>query len=92
MLCVLGCMQIKVALPRRLCGVVIGQQGSTVRNFMTDSGATIRVQSLNDLSREDSERIVTIYGSRDKVLRAAALVLNAVRTRLLCAADAVHHV
>ena len=64
--------------------MVIGQQGSTVRNFMNDSGATIRVQSLNDLSREDSERIVTIYGSRDKVLRAAALVLNAVGASLQC--------
>jgi RNA-binding protein Nova len=29
---------------RKLCGAVIGQKGQTIRDFMTDSGATIRVQ------------------------------------------------
>jgi len=72
--------QVKLVLPRRLCGIIIGQKGQTVREFMNDSGATIRIQSLSDLSRDDSERVVTVQGSRDKVLRAAALVLNAIST------------
>jgi len=36
--------QVKLAVSRKLCGAVIGQKGSTIREFMSDSGATIRVQ------------------------------------------------
>jgi RNA-binding protein Nova len=33
-----------MAVSRKLCGAVIGQKGQTIRDFMLDSGATIRVQ------------------------------------------------
>jgi RNA-binding protein Nova len=33
-----------MAVSRKLCGAVIGQKGQTIRDFMQDSGATIRVQ------------------------------------------------
>jgi RNA-binding protein Nova len=36
--------QVKLAVSRKLCGAVIGQKGQTIRDFMADSGATIRVQ------------------------------------------------
>jgi hypothetical protein len=36
--------QVKMAVSRKLCGAVIGQKGQTIRDFMLDSGATIRVQ------------------------------------------------
>jgi hypothetical protein len=36
--------QVKMAVSRKLCGAVIGQKGQTIRDFMNDSGATIRVQ------------------------------------------------
>lgn len=67
---------IKLAVSRKLCGAVIGQKGQTIRDFMQDSGATIRVQPLSELTPSDSERLVTISGARDKVLRAVALILN----------------
>jgi hypothetical protein len=35
---------VKLALSRRLCGLLIGHKGQTVRDFINDSGATIRVQ------------------------------------------------
>jgi hypothetical protein len=38
------CVQVKMAVSRKLCGAVIGQKGQTIRDFMLDSGATIRVQ------------------------------------------------
>jgi hypothetical protein len=38
------CLQVKMAVSRKLCGAVIGQKGQTIRDFMLDSGATIRVQ------------------------------------------------
>lgn len=68
--------QVKLAVSRKLCGAVIGQKGQTVRDFMTDSGATIRVQPLSELTPSDPERLITILGGRDQVLRAVALVLN----------------
>lgn len=37
-------IQVKLAVSRKLCGAVIGQKGGTIREFMADSGATIRVQ------------------------------------------------
>lgn len=67
---------VKMAVSRKLCGAVIGQKGQTIRDFMQDSGATIRVQPLSELTPSDSERIISVLGSRDRVLRAVALILN----------------
>ncbi|GBF92113.1 hypothetical protein Rsub_04460 [Raphidocelis subcapitata] len=67
---------VKLAVSRKLCGAVIGQKGATIRDFMSDSGATIRVQPLSELTPSDSERIISVSGSRDRVLRAVALILN----------------
>lgn len=140
-------------MSRKLCGAVIGQKGQTIRDFMSDSGAAIRVQvrmgawahdrmgawahgrapcwarmrawggararerdaghahartmrscpqatcphpspshppparpapvatqqPLSELTPSDSERIINVSGSRDRVLRATALILNTVR-------------
>lgn len=71
--------QVKLALSRRLCGLLIGHKGQTVRDFINDSGSTIRVQSLSELTPSDPERTITVSGARDQVLRAIALVLNTVR-------------
>eukprot|EP00955_Chlamydomonas_euryale_P034392 349777-Chlamydomonas_euryale.AAC.2 len=72
-------MQVKLALSRRLCGLLIGHKGQTVRDFINDSGSTIRVQSLSELTPSDPERTITVSGARDQVLRAIALILNTVR-------------
>jgi len=68
--------QVKLALSRRLCGLLIGHKGQTVRDFIADSGSTIRVQSLSELTPSDPERTITVSGARDQVLRAVALILN----------------
>jgi RNA-binding protein Nova len=72
-----------MAVSRKLCGAVIGQKGATIREFMADSGATIRVQPLAELTPSDSERLISVSGSRDRVLRAVALILNTVSSSLL---------
>lgn len=71
-----GDSQVKLALSRRLCGLLIGHKGQTVRDFITDSGSGIRVQSLSELTPSDPERTITVSGARDQVLRAVALILN----------------
>lgn len=67
---------VKLALSRRLCGLLIGHKGQTVRDFISDSGSVIRVQSLNELTPSDPERTIAVSGARDQVLRAIALILN----------------
>lgn len=67
---------VKLALSRRLCGLLIGHKGQTVRDFISDSGSVIRVQSLNELTPSDPERTISVSGARDQVLRAIALILN----------------
>lgn len=73
---------MKLALSRRLCGLLIGHKGQTVRDFIVDSGSTIRVQSLSELTPSDPERTITVSGARDQVLRAVALILNTVCVQL----------
>lgn len=59
--------QVKLALSRKLCGLLIGHKGQTVRDFIADSGAAIRVQSLSELTPSDPERTIAISGARDQV-------------------------
>uniref|UniRef100_A0A7S3QLL1 K Homology domain-containing protein n=1 Tax=Dunaliella tertiolecta TaxID=3047 RepID=A0A7S3QLL1_DUNTE len=68
--------EVKLALSRRLCGLLIGHKGQTVRDIINDSGATVRVQSLSELTPSDPERTITVLGARDQVLRGVALILN----------------
>lgn len=68
--------EVRLALSRRLCGLLIGHKGQTVRDFIGDSGAAIRVQSLAELTPSDPERTIAVSGARDQVLRAVALILN----------------
>lgn len=50
-----------------------------MQDIINDSGATVRVQSLTELTPSDPERTISISGARDQVLRGVALVLNTVR-------------
>ena len=49
-----------------------------MRDFITDSGSAIKVQSLSELTPSDPERTIVVSGARDQVLRAIALILNTV--------------
>lgn len=40
--------QVKLCIPIRLCGAIIGKGGQTVRNFMDDCKADIRSGSRDD--------------------------------------------
>jgi hypothetical protein len=63
----------------------VNQPPPQVRDFIGDSGSTIRVQSLSELTPSDPERTITVSGARDQVLRAVALILNTVSEALRAA-------
>lgn len=43
---------------------------------MNDSGSSIHVQPMEELTPSDVERLISVTGNRDQVLRAVALILN----------------
>jgi len=71
-----GNLRVKLCIPIRLCGAVIGKGGSTVRAFMEDCKADIRIQGQDTLLPGVSERLVTVKGSTSQIMRAFGLILS----------------
>eukprot|EP00210_Caulerpa_lentillifera_P005631 g5384.t1 len=75
--------QVKLVMPAAVCGAIIGRGGETVRSFADDSGASISVSPQERTSRTDriglsTDRIVTITGGVNQILRAIALIVTTV--------------
>lgn len=71
-----GNLRVKLCIPIRLCGAVIGKGGSTVRGFMEDCKADIRIQGQDTLLPGVSERLVTVKGTIAQIMRAFGLILS----------------
>lgn len=69
---------VKLLVPNKLCGALIGKGGETIRNFISDSQAIIRVASPDEMPYGVSDRVVRVMGSLDQILRAVALVVTKV--------------
>lgn len=75
--------QVKIVMPAAVCGAIIGRGGETVRGFAEDSGASISVSPQERSTRPDrmgpaTDRIVTVTGGVQQILRAVALVVTTV--------------
>ena len=75
--------QVKIVMPAAVCGAIIGRGGETVRGFAEDSGASISVSPQERSTRPDrmgpaTDRIVTITGGVQQILRAVALIVTTV--------------
>ncbi|GMH42138.1 hypothetical protein BSKO_10057 [Bryopsis sp. KO-2023] len=69
-------LQVKLCIPIRLCGAIIGKGGGTVRAFMDDCKADIRIQGQESLLPGVSERLVTVKGTTSQIMRAFGLILS----------------
>lgn len=69
-------LQVKLCIPIRLCGAIIGKGGGTVRAFMDDCKADIRIQGQESLLPGVSERLVTVRGTTSQIMRAFGLILS----------------
>lgn len=67
---------VRLLVPQPLCGVIIGKNGATIRNYATDTGTTIRVTSGEAQQAPSSHRIVTIAGEQEGVLKVGSAVLQ----------------
>lgn len=69
---------LKLVMPSLVCGAIIGKGGETIRGFGEDSGATISVSPQDRLCRGTYDRIVSVAGSLEQMLRAVALLVTKV--------------
>ncbi|PSC70603.1 RNA-binding Nova-1 [Micractinium conductrix] len=65
---------VRLLVPQPLCGVIIGKNGVTIRNYAADTNTVIRVTSSEAAQSPTSHRIVTIAGEKEGVLKAIALM------------------
>ena len=69
--------RLNLVIPNASCGCILGKGGLTIRNFAEDSRADIKLSSQGGMLPGVSERILSIAGPIDCILRAVALVATA---------------
>ncbi|KAL0744001.1 hypothetical protein Bca4012_085514 [Brassica carinata] len=63
----------RIVVPHSSCGGIIGKGGATIRSFIEDSKAGIKISPL-DFGLSD--RLVTLSGTMEEQMRAIALILT----------------
>eukprot|EP00958_Prasinococcus_capsulatus_P002662 scaffold226_cov302-Prasinococcus_capsulatus_cf.AAC.1 len=69
---------VKMIVPNACCGAVIGRAGSTIRTIVEDCGAHIKISSPEDCYPGVSDRVVTVTGQMEQVIRGVYLVITKV--------------
>ncbi|GMH37383.1 hypothetical protein BSKO_05256 [Bryopsis sp. KO-2023] len=69
---------LKIVMPSIVCGAIIGKRGETIQHFAEDSRATISVSPQDHMCQNTYNRIVSISGGLQHMLRAVALVVSKV--------------
>lgn len=64
----------RLVIPNAAAGCVLGKGGATIKSFIEDSEAEIRLSSQNQAPPGCHDRILTISGTIGQILRAVALV------------------
>ncbi|GAQ83784.1 RNA-binding protein Nova-1 [Klebsormidium nitens] len=67
--------QVKLIVPNAVCGGIIGKGGATIRAYVEDSAANIKLSGQDQAVPGVTDRIVTITGKLEQQMRAVALIL-----------------
>ncbi|KAK6933466.1 K Homology domain, type 1 [Dillenia turbinata] len=70
--------RVRLVVPNSSCGGIIGKGGATIKSFIEDSQAGIKI-SPQDSHYLGYDRLVTLTGSLDELLRAIELILSKLR-------------
>lgn len=70
--------QVRLIVPNIVCGAIIGKGGATIRTFVEDSHANIRLSSQDQTIPGLRDRLITITGTFQQQVRAATLILTKV--------------
>ncbi|KAF5742585.1 Binding to TOMV RNA 1L (long form) isoform 6 [Tripterygium wilfordii] len=68
--------RVRLIVPNSSCGGIIGKGGSTIKSFIEDSQAGIKISPQDNNFYGFSDRLVTLTGSLDEQMRAIELILS----------------
>lgn len=68
--------QVRLVVPNNVCGAIIGKGGATIRTFVEDSHASIKLSSQDQTIPGLRDRLVTITGTLEQQLCAIALIIK----------------
>lgn len=67
--------KLRLIVPNSSCGSIIGKAGATIKSFMDDSQAVIKISRLDHSYYGLNDRLVTLTGTLDEQMRALELIL-----------------
>ncbi|XP_010558258.1 PREDICTED: protein BTR1-like isoform X2 [Tarenaya hassleriana] len=67
--------RIRLVVPNSSCGSIIGKGGATIKSFIEDSKAGIKISPLDNTYYGLSDRVVTLNGTLEEQMRAIDLIL-----------------
>lgn len=70
-----GHFQMKILVPNSTAGMIIGRQGSYIKEISTETGAFIEVSKKSGDSRIP-ERVITIIGNPDQIIGASEFMIR----------------
>ncbi|KAK1265868.1 hypothetical protein QJS04_geneDACA000264 [Acorus gramineus] len=71
-----GRMKVRLVVPNSSCGGIIGKGGSTIKSFIEESQAGIKISPQDNNYVGLNDRLVTLTGSLDEQMRAIYLILS----------------
>ncbi|XP_073101649.1 protein BTR1 isoform X3 [Elaeis guineensis] len=71
-----GKSKVRLIVPHSSCGGIIGKAGSTIKSFVEDSGAGIKISPQDNNHVGLNDRLTTITGSLEEQIRALFLILS----------------
>ncbi|KAF5200504.1 Rna-binding protein nova-1 [Thalictrum thalictroides] len=68
--------KVRLIVPNSSCGGIIGKGGATIKSFIEDSHAGIKISPQDNSYSGLNDRLVTLTGSLDEQIRAIYLILT----------------
>ncbi|PON43632.1 Polyribonucleotide nucleotidyltransferase [Parasponia andersonii] len=68
--------KVRLVVPNSSCGGIIGKGGSTIKSFIEESQAGIKISPQDNNYLGLNDRLVTLTGTLDELMRAIDLILS----------------
>ncbi|KAK7391517.1 hypothetical protein VNO78_19933 [Psophocarpus tetragonolobus] len=68
--------KVRLVVPNGSCGGIIGKGGATIRSFIEDSQAGIKISPQDNNYYGQNDRLVTLTGTFDEQMRAIELIIS----------------
>ncbi|KGN52226.1 protein BTR1 isoform X2 [Cucumis sativus] len=68
--------KVRLIVPHSSCGAIIGKGGSTIKSFIEDSQAGIKISPQDNNYMASTDRLVTLSGTIEEQMRATDLIVS----------------